>query len=421
VAENVTHVTHEVTFERGRPTVRIPLQQHDSPVQTTMWIEDKEFARWTFSHHSVATTQAVNIDSAGDYLTSVITDFLIWIVSGGFLAGVMVKRALDRAGIGPQYGYAPWIAGITILTGLGAAVLYQSLADLVVNARPVLAGYVVAIFAVVLLETYTTNVSRALFIRPTLEHSESPTGEEAWDIIDMEIRSEKIVRGPDGSVSVVKPGLLPFLARVFGRKARLYNAEQLRTRLPVTGSKYDEMFVTDPEAEEILYYKPESWTLSFPPLDRGHAPTYGLVLTGLLVAGAALSQGAASGWAVGAVTVVGLAWWALEPTDGVAGVEPAPVHIRSAFGTMLRHAEDVDDAKRLDEVKRKLDAERIHKQRDVDREVADHDVTLMQEMFDPDGKVPASVEGEEDNEVTEKKRENANTWENGTAQGGDDD
>jgi hypothetical protein len=88
---------------------------------------------------------------------------------------------------------------------------------------------------------------------------------------------------------------------------------------------------------------------------------------------------------------------------------------------MLRHAEDVDDAKRLDEVKRKLDAERIHKQRDVDREVADHDVTLMQEMFDPDGNVPASVEGEDDNEVTENKNEESNTFEDWTAQGGEDD
>jgi hypothetical protein len=406
VAENITHVTHEVTFERGRPTVDIPLAQHDTPVRATMWIEGSEWARWTFEHHSVATTQSVAIDSAGDYLTSVIFDFLIWIVAGGFAVGLVCKKALDRAGIGPQVGYTPWIAALTVLTGLGALVAYQSLAALVVGAPIVLAAYVVGIFGIVLLETYTTGVSKALFMRPTLEHAESPTGESGYDMVDLEVRSEQIVRTPDGEVSVVTPGVLPFLARVFGKSARLQNVEQLRTRVPVTGASWDELFVTNPESEELLYYQPEGWTWDLPPVDRTHAAEYGAIALGLGVAALAWTEGAAPGPALAAISLAGLVVWAATPIDGIAGVDPAPMHLRSAFATMLQFAEDSDDAMRNEELKDALDSERIHKKRDVDKEVARQGRSIIEKMFDPQESIGRAAEagtGEEDNEVTEKR------------------
>jgi hypothetical protein len=392
VAENVTHVTHQVTFDRGRPTVKIPLRQHDTPVQATMWIEGEGYARWTFQHHSVATTQSVAIDSAGDYLTSVIFDFLIWIVVGGFVAGTSVKKALERAGIGPQYGYVPWIAGLTLFTGLGTILAYQSLADLVVNAKFVLAAYVVAIFAVILLETYTTRVSSALFLRPTLSHTKSPSGADAYDLVDAEARSEKIVRGPDGTVSVVTPGLFAFLARVFGRKARLENIEKLRTRVNLQNSSWDELFIADPEADQLLEYEKEGWTLSLPPIERETAPQYLVGAGAVLLAVLAYQVGAASGPALTGALAVGFAAWVIQPRDGYAFVRPANIHLREAFGTMVRAAEDIDDAKRFDELKAQLDSERVRKQRDVDQEVARHDATLVEEMLDPDEAVPAAVD-----------------------------
>ncbi|WP_226010518.1 hypothetical protein [Halomicrobium salinisoli] len=410
VARNVSHVSHDVTFDRGRPTVPIDLRTHDEPVQVTMWIEGYEWARWTFQHKSIATTQSVDINSAGDYLTSVILDFLLWIVVGGFLAGAACKRALDEAHSGPGYGYEPWFLGLTIATGLGSLLFYESLADLVVNAQYVLALYVVGILAIVMLETYTTNVSKALFLRPTLEHAESPTGDDAFDVIDAEAREEKIVRAPDGTVSVITPGLFPFLARVFGKSARLENVEQLRTRVPLGESKWDELFVVDPEADELIHYSQEGWEMEFPPFNREYAPTYGLVGVALAIAVGAVHYGIAGFWPVAAVTAAGLLTWGATPVDGVAGVDPAPVHLRSAFGTMLQFAEDVDDAKRFDEVKEQLDSERVQKQRDVDREVADHDRTLVEEMLDPDAEVPAAVDVDEyaDDEVTDHRRTNGN-------------
>jgi len=396
VAKNVSHVTHEVTFERGRPTVPIDLRRHQEPTRVTMWIEGYDWARWTFTHKSIATTQRVDINSAGDYLSKVILDFLLWIVVGGFLVGAGTKRALDRAGIGPQYGYTAWIIGLSIITGLGTLMMYESVADLVVNAQYVLSLYVVAILGIVMLETYTTGVSRSLFLRPTLEYTDSPTGGDAYDMIDLEGEEHKVVRTPDGKASIVKPGLLPFLARVFGKSARIENLEQLRTRTPFSeGSKWDEMYVADPEAEELVHYAPEGWSLDFPEVSRENAGEYALVASGLALAIYALETGTASSLAVGVVTVAGLAVWGLTPKDGVAAVDPAPVHIRTAMASMLKLNEDVDNAKRLDEVKTQLDSERISKQRDVDREVARHDQTLVEEMLDPDGEVPAGVELED--------------------------
>ncbi|WP_254271091.1 hypothetical protein [Haloarcula marina] len=406
VARNVTHVTHNVTFERGRPTVEIPLRQHDDEVRVTMWIEGKEYARWAnFGHQSIATTQSVDINSAGDYIASVIVDFLLIIVIGGFAVGLVCKRALDRAGRGPGYGYFPWILALSIGTGLGGLLFYEGIANLVVNAQYIVSLYVVGLFGIILLETYTSGVSTAGFVRPTLEHAESPTGDDAFDMVDAEVREETIVRKPDRTVAVVTQGVFPFLARVFGKSAELKNVEQLRTRVPVSG-KWDEMFLVDPESPELLFYEKEGWTLDWPPLDRVHAGEWLAIGGAVMLAAASVYTGVASAVAMTAVTGGGLLVWLATPTDGKAAVRPAPVHLRTAFATMLQYAEDVDDAKRFDELKQKLDGERMRKQRDVDREVAAHDRTLVEGMYDPDEKVPAAdLDAETDDEVTEGKRD----------------
>lgn len=420
VARNVTEVEHEVDLERGRPTAKIPLKNHREPTRVTMWVEGSEWARWTFAHHSIATTQNIAISSQGDYLTRVILDFLLWIVVGGFAVGYASKRALDRAGIGPQYGYGPWVIGLSVVTALGSLLFYRSISELVVNAQYVLAAYVVAIIGIVMLETYTTGDRQALFLRPTLEYAESPTGDDAHDIVDAEVREERIVRSPDGDVSVVTPGVRPFLARVFGRSARLQNVEQLRTRVPLVGSSWDELFIVDPEADDLLKYVKEGWELSPPPLDREHGPAYGLVGVALLVAGGAINWGLASPSLVVGAVGVGLLLWLLEPVDGIAGVEPAPMHLRTAMGTMINFSEDLDDAKRFDEVKDQLDRERVQKQRAIDREVANHDQTLVEEMLDPEGAVPATVERDDDELVLDDEVVDEDARENGSLFGGDE-
>ncbi|WP_436931670.1 hypothetical protein [Halosimplex halobium] len=422
-AANVNHVTREVTVDRGRPTVPIDLPNHQSQKRVTMWVEGKDWARWTFRHKSLATTKPMQIDSAGDYLGSVIVDFLLWIVLGGFAVGSLCKTAIDRAGDGPGYGLTPWVIGLSLATGIGSLMFFESVAALVVNAHIVLSAYVVAIIGIVMLETYSTGVSKAMFFQPQLTHAESPTGDDAFDMLDGELEDARIVRGTDGTVSVITRGFLPFLARAFGAKARLYNAERLRTRVNLQNSKWDELFVADPEADEILHYEPEGWKLETPPLDREHIGTYLAIALAFAVGGAGVHYGGVSPWLVIGTLGGGLLAWAAEPVNGEAYVEPAPVHIRTAVASMFALAEDVDDAKTLDEAKKQLDRERVQKQRKIDEEVEDHDRTLLEEMMDPDEKIPAPTarSDDEDSEVVDRRRESS---EGATSEGGvpsDDD
>jgi len=421
-AANVNYVTREVSIDRGRPTVPIDLPNHQSERRVTMWIEGPNWARWTFRHKSLPTTQSVQMDSAGDYLASVISDFLVWIVLGGFGAGYTCKRALDRAHDGPGYGLAPWVITLSIATGLGSLIFYETVASLVVNAHIVLSAYVVAIIGIVMLETYSTGVSKAAFFRPTLTHAQSPTGDDAFDMLDGELKDQRIVRGTDGSVAVVTTGLFPFLARVFGASARLYNVEKLRTRINLQNSKWDELFIADPEADETIHYESEGWRLTTPPLDREHAGTYGAIAAAFGVAGAAIHYGMASPWVVAGTLAVGLLVWAAEPVDGEAYVEPAPVHIRTAVASVFALSEDVDAAKTLDQAKTQLDKERVRKQQDIEREIENHDRTLVKEMLDPDEDVPAAIDsGDGDDDIVDRQRENS---EGGRSEGGvlsDDD
>jgi hypothetical protein len=380
-ATNVTVDEHKVTMSRGWPMQKVPLKQHDQPVRVTMWLEEyPETARWTFEHQSVATTQSAGISSEGDYLTRVSLEFLIPIVIGTFLVGYILKRALDKAGIGPQWGYAPWLILLTLITGAGVMWFYSSLADLIVMAPIVLAGYVVGIIGVIILETYTNNVSKALFIRPSLDYAKAPDGDDAFDMTEADIEEHQLVRMSDGGMAVVKKGLLPFLSRAFGGAARLENADQMKMRVKMPNSKWDEMFYVHPLAEEIVDYKPEGWSFDLPnPETAGDyinvAATGGLVLAGAYIVSLTVGQTIAAG-----ATLLAVCAYAATPEDGHARVEPAPAHMRSAHATMMTLTEEYEDAETIDKAREELQKERISTEKQVEERLEDYDETLIQEM-----------------------------------------
>jgi len=396
VATNVTHVTQQVTIERGRPTVEIPLAQHDTPVRVTMWIEGHEWARWTFSHHSVATTQAVNIDSEGDYLTELFTDFL-WVVLPGLpLVGLLGRKAIDRAYRGPYAAYTPWIIGFVVCGGLAVATLYESLAELVVAAPQLIGVSIVVLVGIVLVETWTNNVSEALFLQPKLEHSTSPTGEDAYDIVGFEAETHTVVSTGSGA-ALLKDGLLGFFARIWGKVAHLeqrgWLADSMRrqTRILSEHSSADELYLVDPEADSVVEYEAEGWTLSFPEL-RAHPLPY-IAVVGAAAVGYVLVQGAylSAPMAAGGL-VAGVLAWGATPTDGAAGYVPAPPHFRQAFGTVATLIEGYSDAQTIEEAKDELDRERISKHQDVESEIEQRDATLIREM--EGGEIPATIRGE---------------------------
>lgn len=412
VPVNVTEDTVVVDLERGQPTVKIPLKQHDEPVHVTMWVEGVPDARWTFKHHSVATQSSIAIDTWNDYLWRATTDFFLWILLGGFVAGVLAKKGIDRAGRGPGYGYGPWIVGLTILSGFAIAALYTSLAELVVVLPQFMAAYIVGVFFVILLETLSVRESKALFLQPQLEHTTGPSGDDAYDIISTEAEEHTLVRMPEGGLAVVRNGLLAFLARVFGRAAylktvtpRVRSDGRVRrsTRIEMEDSKWDELFLVDPEAEQVVDHTAEGWSFELPPLDREHAPKY-LPAVGIIAVfgGVAYTMPSVALPAVGAGAVL-LAAWAATPVDGAAEYVPAPVHFREAYGTIVRQIEGYDAANTIEEATGQLQKERIRKESKVEQEIEQRDHSMIREMM-LEGEIPATIQSADGEDDVEQKR-----------------
>ncbi|MFW5905848.1 MAG: hypothetical protein ACOCUO_03295, partial [archaeon] len=153
--KDLTVDTQEVSFEKGWAMEEIDLRKSDEPRQVTIWAEDNEELRWTFTHESVATSQTAGIQTEGDYLTRASLEFVIPIIVGVFLVGGLVAGALRRAGKGPGWGYAKWALTLTIGSVFVLVTQFSSATEVLVNAPRILAALVVAIVAIVMLETYT--------------------------------------------------------------------------------------------------------------------------------------------------------------------------------------------------------------------------------------------------------------------------
>lgn len=388
VAKNVTVEKHQVSLEQGWPQSEISLKQHDEPVQVTMWFEScPNECRWRFQHNSNAFTQSIAINSWGDYFWALLTDLVLWTLGGAFVAGVITKKALDRAGKGPGWGYAQWILVVGLAVGVAVYIFYTSLAQLVVYAPQLIAAFIVLIFTIVMLETYTSNVSRALFYKPEVEGATSPTGrDEAYDVVGGEAEEHLLVRMHDGSTAVVKDGLFAFLARAIGGvAARLENIDDLKARHELSNSRWDELFYTHPTSDEVLDYDQEGWSVGFPETDSW----WGMVAWGIpgLIAAAAL-MGATSAVGLGALGWVlsagVLGAMLIRPEDGHARADPAPVHLRSAWATSIFFANEIDAADTVSESRKQHARDQAEKEKEVEKRVEQVDATIIEEQHGVD-------------------------------------
>jgi hypothetical protein len=379
VAENVSVVTREVQLGKGWPTATVDLPEHQDPVQMTMWLTSApDEARWTLVHHSSPYAQSAGINDQGDYLISAVKDFIAPTLVGAFAIGWVVKRALERAGVGPMWGYGPWIFLLSITTGFAVFGLFGSLAAVFVNLPHIIAGFVVGVIGVVVLETYEVNVSDARFIQPDPTAARSASGEHAVDARKARERSERIIKTPDEEVAIVREGLRPFLARVFGSTATLEGVERLDTRIEYTQGEADELYVVSPNADEVLEYDSEGFEWSANPL---------VVIAAALVAGVGLNHyvgqlagvaGGVGAFALGAVLY-------LEATDGFARIQPAPAHLRSAWVSSMYLQKEADEAETLQESRRKRVEEKAKNQKDVEEALEDQDQTLIEAMHSTGG------------------------------------
>jgi hypothetical protein len=305
-------------------------------------------------------------------------------------------------------GLGFWLFALGVLGAGALLVAFDSLAELLVSAPKVLAVGLVAIVAIVMLETWTGHVERWDFVQLETTPATSPSGEERVDARGYGKRHERIIRMPDGGFAVVRPGVIRFLARCFGGASRLENAEEIRTEIRETGSsRTDKMILVHPDDENgPLEYEGEGFELSIfrepedPHADEGrelHRPTafkagfstlavtffagaivaspFPSSMTGAAVIGAIFLSPASL--AAGAVT---FALTGLRASEGYSSVVPAPAHLTAAFASSAILAEEFVEGETIEEFAEENRRLRVRDQREIEERVAEGDRTLIEEM-----------------------------------------
>lgn len=393
---DVIHDTHTIDLESGMPIEEISLRQSDDPRQVTMWVEGaEEELRWTFEHDSTPTAEDAGIETRGDYLTMVAWQFLLPIVIGGAISGRAALGAVGRAGMGPGYPLSIWITMIALGSVALMLFAFDTLAELLASAPMVASGFVILVVGIVVLESQMTRDKRVIFFRPDTVESVTPRDDKGADAI-MAAEQEETVVDINGRPAIVRRGLRPFLARVFGRAA-FVDELAFETKIKLPTSRKDEMVVVDPDAPQVLDYEPEGFALDPPePSSLEEAVRPLSILLGIAVVvgliGSWLSWGA--GLVVGGLMLLPILF---TPVDGKAEVEPASAHVRKAWISTVTLAHEVDDAKTLDQAREKLVEQQSRTQQEVQAAVERQDSTLVEEMLALD--LDRTLEDEEDQEV----------------------
>ena len=404
VAREIVVDEHEVTLNRGMNIHEIPLRTSDEPRQVSMWLEDNNDIRWTFSHESVATTQTAGIDTRGDYLYLVATQFLIPIVFGAALTGSVARKAIKQTGIGPGYPVGFWVVGIAIATGVALLWWFSSIAQLLAWAPQILAGLVIAIVGVVVLESQAIGDRKVAFIQPTVKSIEGPDDEEGADSLIAAASVERVVDMPAGPPAVVRRGILSFLARWRGRAARVPNlAFETRIKTPV--GPWSEIIMVDPEADTVLDYQAEGWDLEPPEIDnRDDMIKYGALALVVVAISVTVALELALMWGVGLLAVAVLVALA-RPVDGSASVEPASAHVRAAWISTITLSQKVDDARTLDQARETIVGLQSETQQEIQRVVEKQDATLVESALGMD--LDRSVDGPSDDDIDDVDLETA--------------
>lgn len=409
VATNFAIDQHTIELQRGWPMVEIPLRQSDDKRHVTMWIEGhEEEARWTFKHESVATTQSAGIDSEGDYIARASLEFFLPLILGTLVVGTVSKRALDRAGRGPMKGMAFWLIGLSILTGAFIFAQYNNIAELLVDLPYVMAAYAVAFIGIVMLESYTNNTKRVKFVRPNLENASSYDGDEMLGFLEAETQEEYIAELGSDEYAIVRPGIRPFLSRVFGGAAKLDAPATMKTRISIEGPN-DEWFFVHPDSETVLDYEPEGWTLEVPePEGRGDWMNLGAYVGIIALIGASVSSWMTLSWGIGIATILALGLLA-TPKHGKAEFTPAPAHTRAAFASALYMDLEIRGAETLEEANKEITRQSVARERERTKRVQDQDETLIEEMMrggsiEPAVRADLPEEGGEGDESEEEAR-----------------
>ncbi|MBB6645071.1 hypothetical protein [Halobellus ruber] len=367
-AANVTVQEQQVTLGSGWAMGEVELPRHDETKRVTMWVNGHEdTARWTFTHRSVAFTQPIDVGSWSEFVLLATGFIIVPAVAFGAYGGRKVRSWIDRAGAPPGHGLGYYLGVTTVITlGIVFGAYYYA-AEVIVTVPFVLGAYVGVVYIGYMLATHEGSTESQLFWKPHIDSVESFTSTRlpavgsdsdqdslsfSEDMPFGTMQSYRVLDEGQAGLSIVRNGWLAFLARLKGGRARIENADELRTRFSLWESPWSEVFIIDPDAEELLEYEPPGLRLKTPEVDSWTDLVWPAVL---LIGAVVLAWRAAAlyGPTVYAALIVAVplaAWrFAVEGSDSHVHIEPAPAALRPVLASMLVMSVGNRDAHTLDE------------------------------------------------------------------------
>ena len=395
VAENVTATVVNARLGRGYDSAEIPIPSSFGEDQrVTMWVDEYPEARWTFQHRTIATARSIDIDSWGDFLSTLFWEIGVFALPAMLLGGSLGKRHADRAIVGPQWGLAQW--GIAVAVPIALLASFFAFQGAVLATR-IPAGialvFGVLSYALVLEGSGPADLQTFLFRRQDLEHATSPRGEDTHDsrYVDHVVKTG-LRREADQELVLIRKGLPAFIARLRGSLATL-DISDIQTHKKGKESPYELEIELDPEwdLQDALVHKPPELVrlpltsdVDVPGVGRTELPNPGVVLP--------VGGGAAAGWVIadamlgipgfGAVVggIVGLPM-IYRVENGGAESEPAPYHFTQAEASLAFETERYSDAKLIDDYRDVAWKERMKTPLDALRVSSDFDESQTRRLI----------------------------------------
>ena len=249
-AANVTEKVHEVKLSGSFDTAEISLPSADSEKQVLLYVDGYPSARWTFPHHSIATSATLPFGATwSSFLPWFATRFFLLTAIGVPLAIGGAIKTLDFVGAPPGKGAIWWV----IMGGLAAYFAlyfsYGSIVDVLVTAPYVMGGSIVALSYVATLE-YADPTKKALIERLTTKKVKNPIGETVPDIMFEEGQEVHVVDRDDEVALAKKGSIRQFLLVLAGAKLPTIPVSDLRSQIAYEGPYDAKFYAAESEDED---------------------------------------------------------------------------------------------------------------------------------------------------------------------------
>lgn len=438
VPVDVTERTATVTLGGGYDNANaIPLPtSYESTERATVWVEGYEDSlRWTFSSQTAQGAAAVSLNTINDAVWWGVTNIFVWVLIVALPLIYLADRALRKAGRGPKWGALEY--GFVSFAGLFFCgfIAYNGVSDTLAQ-RPQLLGVAGGILvAGVATRALSRPATEALFLQfaPGTENV-ATDGSGDWHLNN---QVHPVVEREDGTKVVPREGWLAFIAAVWpgkdarpklefqGEPARNLEPEPEsdeesdpfpdedagasdRIRTAITGGsgtgeaepEYDEIYLVDPLADDVITYEKETFTFSLPDLwtfpDDEESGTWirGVpvpsVEWGKLLGGVAVFSGVfflaqlftasplLSWLSVAAVAFLVTA----TPKEGAARVSLAPAQFDSVLANVTQMLEGWSDQADADYYRRKFHSEQATRRVERQQFAEEGDRSIFGEIAD---------------------------------------